>query len=230
MKIPLKPLDDQLNAIKKGHKLLSIWGEFGVGKTIFSIQIALENVNQYDKIYYIYSKPNFPIENFNDIIENRKIIHFENIIAINLNDFKELYSLVYRLESVFLNELKRNYEPPKLLVFDSITDLYRLTLNKDKKDSNVMLNYKLNFILATIYYLKSKFDLDIIIVNESIKAFQNESYYEIQSGGNVMDYWIPCSFHIQRTDSMNKRRISFIKDDEIKVDCIASLTNYGFKL
>ena len=93
-----------------------------------------------------------------------------------------------------------------------------------------MLNYKLNFILATIYYLKSKFDLDIIIVNESNKALQNESYYEIQSGGNVMDYWVPYSFYIQRTDSMNKRRISFIKDDEIKVDFLATLTNFGFKL
>ena len=230
MKIPLKPLDDQLNAIKKGHKLLSIWGEFGVGKTIFSIQIALENINKHIKGYYIYSKPNFPVEIFNKIIENRKFKHFENIFVINLNHFKELYSFVYRLESAFLNEFRRNREPPKLLVFDSITDLYRLSLNRDKKESNIMLNYKLNFILATIYYLKSKFDLDIIIVNESNKALQNESYYEIQSGGNVMDYWVPYSFYIQRTDSMNKRRISFIKDDEIKVDFLATLTNFGFKL
>ena len=230
MKIPLKPLETQLNAIKKANDLLSIWGEFGVGKTIFSIQIALENISNYSKVYYFYSKPDLPIKNFKDIMELRKFVHFENLIVIYLNNFKELHSFIRRLESVFLNDLKRNREPPKLLIFDSITDLYRLTLNKSKKNSNVILNYKLNFILATIYYLKNKFDLDVIIVNESSKEMRNDLFYEIQSGGKVMDYWVPCSFHIQRTDLMNKRRISLIRDGKTKADYILSLTSYGFIL
>jgi len=230
MKIPLKSVNDQLNAIKEEDDLLSIWGEFGVGKTILSIQIALANVSKYNQVYYIYSKPNLPIENLKDMIEHQKIVHFENLIIIHLNKFKELYSFILRLESAFLKDLKRNREPPKLLIFDSITDLYRLLLNKGNKGSNLKLNYKLNFILATISYLKNKFDLDIIIVNESSKEIQNDVYYEIQSGGKVMDYWIPCSFHIQRSDSLNKRRISLIKDGERKIDYFLSLTNTGFKL
>lgn len=230
MKIPLKAVNDQLNAIKKADDLLSIWGEFGVGKTTFSIQIALANVSKYNQVYYIYSKPNLPIENLKNMIEHKKIVHTENLIVITLNNFKELYSFILRLESAFLKDLKRNQEPPKLLIFDSITDLYRLVLNKGNKSSNLKLNYKLNFILATIFYLKNRFDLDVIIVNESSKEIQNDVYYEIQSGGKVMDYWISCSFHIQRTDSLNKRRISLIKDSELKVDYFLSLTNNGFKL
>ena len=133
MKIPLKSVNDQLNAIKEEDDLLSIWGEFGVGKTILSIQIALANVSKYNQVYYIYSKPNLPIENLKDMIEHQKIVHFENLIIIHLNKFKELYSFILRLESAFLKDLKRNREPPKLLIFDSITDLYRLLLNKGNK-------------------------------------------------------------------------------------------------
>jgi archaellum biogenesis ATPase FlaH len=230
MKIPLKTLNDQLNAIKNENDLLSIWGEFGVGKTLFSIQIALENVSKNNQVYYIYSKPNLPIENLKDMIERKKSVQFDNFIMIHMKNFKELYLFNQRLESAFLNDLKRNREPPKLMIFDSITDLYRLVLNKEKKGSNVKLNYKLNFILATIYFLKKRFDLDIIIVNESSRKMQKDEYYEIQSGGKVMDYWVSCSFHIERTDSLSKRKISLIKDGEVKVDYYLSLTNNGFKL
>jgi RecA/RadA recombinase len=230
MKIPLKVLNDQLNAVKKKYDLLSIWGEFGVGKTIFSIQIALENISTYNQVYYIYSKPNLPLENLKDMIEYKKSIHLDNLIIIPMNNFKELYSFIRRLESAFLNDLKRNREPPKLIIFDSITDLYRLVLNKEKKGSNVKLNYQLNFIIATIYYLKKRFDLEIIIINESSKKMQKDEYYEIQSGGKVMDYWVSCSFHIERTDSLNKRKILLIKDGEIKEEYYLSLTNNGFKL
>ena len=230
MRIPLQAINDELNAIRKQNDLFSIWGEFGVGKTVFSIQIALENANVHDQVYYIYSKPNLPFENLENMIQYRNFIHYDNLIFIYLDGFKELYSFISKLESALLNDLKRNREPPKLLIFDSITDLYRLVLNKEKKGFNVKLNYKLNFILATLYYLKSRFDLDTIIVNESSKKMQNDVYHEIQSGGKVMDYWVACSFYIQRTDSLNKRRISLIKDGEVKVDFFLSLTNNGFKL
>ena len=85
MRIPLQAINDELNAIRKQNDLFSIWGEFGVGKTIFSIQIALANVSNYNQVYYIYSKPNLPIENLKDMIEHQKIVHFENLIIIHLN-------------------------------------------------------------------------------------------------------------------------------------------------
>ena len=229
MKIPLQTINSKLNEIEKEKNLLSIWGDFGVGKTTLSLQIALENVSELDQVYYIYSKPNLPIEKLENLIEGKEREFCENIIIIKLNNFEELFSLIQKLESNILNNLKNNRNPPKLLIFDSITELYRFTLNKEKKSHNVLLNFKLNFILATIYYLTTKFSLDFIIVNESSKEMQNEIYYEIQSGGKVMDYWISNSIHIQRTDLVNRRKIKFIKNKEILGDYVLSITDKGFK-
>ena len=45
--------------------IVSIFGDIGVGKTTFSLQTAINAVNQNKKVVYIYSKPNF----FNDGIK-----------------------------------------------------------------------------------------------------------------------------------------------------------------
>ena len=229
MKIPLQTINGNLDEIGKEKNLISIWGEFGVGKTTLSLQIALENVSELDQVYYIYSKPNLPLEKLKNMIEGKKREFYENIIIIKLNNFEELFSLIQKLEFNILKNLQANHKPPKLLIFDSITELYRFTFSIEKKSHDVLLNFKLNFILATIFYLKTKYSLDFIIVNESSKQMLNEIYYEIQSGGKVMDYWISNSIHIQRTDSLNKRRISFVKNKEIKGDYILSITDKGFE-
>lgn len=229
MKIPLQTINNKVNEMGKEKNLISIWGEFGVGKTTLSLQIALENVSEFDQVYYIYSKPNLPLEKLKNLIEGKGCEFYDNIIIIKLNNFEELFSLVQKLEFTILNNLQANRKPPKLLIFDSITELYRFTLNKEKKSHNVLLNFKLNFILATIYYLKTKFSLDFIIVNESSKEMQNEIYSEIQSGGKVMDYWISNSIHIQRTDSVKKRRISLVMNKEIIGDYVLSMTDKGFE-
>ena len=230
MKIPLQSINNKLDEIGKEKNLISIWGDFGVGKTTLALQIALENVSKLDQVYYIYSKPNFPVEKLKNLIDGRECEDYENMIIIRLNNFEDLFNLIQKLEFNILNNLKVNLKPPKLLIFDSITELYRFTLNKKKKAHNVLLNFKLNFILATIYYLKTKLSLDFILVNESSKEIQNEIYYDVQSGGKVMDYWISNSFHIQRTDSVNKRRISLATNKEIIGDYLLSLTDKGFEV
>ena len=41
MIFPLKELNDYIQSFNQKNELISIWGEFGVGKTMFTLQTAL---------------------------------------------------------------------------------------------------------------------------------------------------------------------------------------------
>jgi len=152
-----------------------------------------------------------------------------NIIFIFALNFVDLNSIVFNLELLILHFLKENKTPIKLIVIDSITDLYRLELNRDKKEKNFRLNYQLNQILAILYYINDTYGTEILIVNEISRKNEGDATKEVQSGGNVVDYWIKSSIQISRTKKLNVRRFNIIKDPEMKsFHFLIDLSENGF--
>lgn len=231
MDISIRTFDEFFNNILLQNAILSIWGEVGVGKTSLSLQVAFKNALNEHNIIYIYTKPNFPFEkvyNFTQQLSN-KILN--NIKFIKSTDFEDIYSLVFNLEFIVANEFKRQNQIIKLIVIDSVTDLYRLKLNKEKKEKNFILNYKLNQLLANLSYLNEQHDINILIVNDITYKQQDGKTKEIQSGGMVMDYWIDTSIKITRTDKLNCRRLVFKKRSTNEFyEFTSKLTTTGFKV
>lgn len=208
---------------KKG--ILSIWGDYGVGKTTLSLQKALNFAFDSKKSIYIYTKMNFPFEKIKNFIQKSTSNPLDNIIFIKSLDFEDLYSLVFNLEFIILKNPKNFY----LIIIDSITDLYRLELNRESKEKNFLFNYKLNQILANLYYLNENYYIKIIVVNNISNISQNGQIIEVQSGGKVMDYWVNTSIKIQRTDKPNCRKFIFQeRDNEKVVESLVTLTKNGF--
>ena len=101
--------------------------------------------------------------------------------------------------------------------------------NKDKKEKNFRLNYQLNQILANLYYLNDTYGTEILIVNELSRKKYNDSTKEVQSGGQVMDYWTNSSIKISRTKKLNVRKFNIIKDSETKpFQLLSNLAEHGF--
>jgi RecA/RadA recombinase len=118
----------------------------------------------------------------------------------------------------------------KLVVIDSLTDLYRIELNREKKDMNYNLNYRLNQILANLFYLSERYDVDILVINEKVQIRENSQNIEIQSGGKVMEYWVRLDIKIERTKVLKEREIILTNrsnDDHIKFR--SNLTENGFQ-
>jgi RecA/RadA recombinase len=117
----------------------------------------------------------------------------------------------------------------KLLIIDSLTDLYKLELNSEKKERNVRLNYQLNQILATLTYLARVYDITIIVVNETSRKKIKDEFILFPSGGNVVDYWVRFSILIKRFDKLNARIFFLkIKDDNQEFQFTLNLTKRGF--
>jgi len=213
--------------------ILSIWGEFGVGKTTLAMQISLLSIEKRTKVIYFYTKPNFPYNKLFNLAEDnfyQDISSFHSLFdLITIKDFSQLYSIILNLESLFLTD-KNNKLKNYLIVIDSLTDLYKSELNSNNIEHNVRLNYQLNQILATFKHLKNNYDLDLLIINETSRSNQIGEIKETQSGGKVMEYWISDSIKIERTNVLNKRKFKINRFDKNKnYEIILKITETGFE-
>jgi len=214
--------------------LFSVYGDFGVGKTIFALQTVINTAKLGKKVVFIYSKDNFPTEKLNSLLEidslEKKTEVLNNILAIKSGTFDDLRNFVLNLEFLFLKNIKKKNDYSfDLIVIDSITDLYRIELNRDKKEKNLNLNYQLNLILASLLHISERYGTNILIVNESSYISKDEKALEFQSGGKVMDYWITTSLKISRTKKLNQRKIKIDKqNDEKRIEFTSNLTQGGF--
>lgn len=228
MLFPTSDLSEILINLPLFKGIISIWGDFGVGKTTFSLQTAMNNVKHKNKIIYIYSKPNFPAEK---IIKMSKgsMETLKNITFIQTESFEDLYNIVYNLEFLILNNIKLMKEKYTLIVIDSLTDFYRLALNKEKKEKNYNINFNLNQILANLSFINNTYNIDILIVNEKVNKLINNKIIEVQSGGKVMEYWVSLNIKIERTEILKQRKLIITKHPEIQNEEFTySLTKNGF--
>lgn len=230
MNFPIKQINDFFNSIDTFEGITSLWGDFGVGKTTLSLQTAYNNALSGSKVIYIYSKPNFPYNKIDSVIENDINEVLNNILFSKPITFEDLYSLVFNLEFIIIDDLKNSDRTFNLVIIDSITDLYGLELQRDKKGKNFILNYKLNQMLANLTFLNKKYHVDVLIVNELSRKTQRGQTYEVERGGNVMEYWVNHSIKIERTDKLNHRKFFLMKGKSNNSLVIYTILNkHGFE-
>ena len=208
MIFPIQKLNAYFKNIDPIKGIFSVWGDFGVGKTTFALQTAINSAKIGKQVVYIYTKPNFPSEKIG-MIQKDSFEVLDRIIFIQTTNFDELNSIVFNFEFLILQHLRESNIIFNLIVIDSLTNLYRIELNKEKKEENYNLNYQLSQILANLYYLNETYGIEIMIINEISRKNFNDQIIEVQSGGKVMKYWADFSIKITRTESREKHTISF---------------------
>ncbi|MHA1233582.1 MAG: hypothetical protein ACTSQL_00675 [Promethearchaeota archaeon] len=230
MQFPLTNVNEFFKSISTKEGITSLWGDFGVGKTTLSLQTANYYALNKKKVLYIYTKPNPPSKKISAVFENNLKDVLENILFIHTTNFDDIFNFVFNLEFVVLKDLKTTNGTFNLIIIDSMTDLYRLELNREKKEKNIILNYRLNQLLATLVNLKQKYEVGILIVNEISRRTQEGQTYEVESGGNVMQYWVRNSIKIERTDVANNRRFILHRgNDDSTILLNSKLTKCGFE-
>ncbi len=234
MEFPIPRLNHLFSMSKSAKGIASVFGEFGVGKTTFALQTAVHALKQKKKVAYIYTKPSFPFERMVALtqINNSTTLDdlYKDFILIQIENFKELYELSLNFEFFILNHLKDKPTQSFFVVFDSVTDLYRIGISRDKKEKTQNLNFKLNQILATLAYLNEIYNLELLIVNEITHKSEGEKTLEVQSGGKVMDYWVAYSIKIIRTEESGMRRFELVKyPNNVNLDCTSKLSEKGFE-
>ena len=229
MKFPIFELNQYFGSIKIIQGIFSVFGDFGVGKTTFALQTAINSAKLEKSVIFVYTKPNFPLEKIQLIIGDSEEM-LENILFVQTIKFNELYKIIFNLEFLVLNFLKENRQKLDLIIIDSITNLYRIELNMKKKEKNYNLNYQLNQILANLSYLNETYGIEILIVNEISKKNLNNQIIETQSGGKVMEFWVKYNLKITRSNKLNERKLVFTNISENKTnEYTLNLKEKGFE-
>jgi len=229
MIFPLKELNDYIQSFNQKNGLVSIWGEFGVGKTMFTLQTALLNYELSDLVIYIYTKPNLPLKQINTISHKFTEKKMDNFLLYRILDFSDLYDFILDLEQILINLKNDGRKASFIVIIDSMTNLYQIELRKKSKNKNVILNYKLNQLLATLSYLKLHYSVDILIVNYLRRLKQENQTIEVQSGGKVMTFWLGCSIKIERDKKLNYRKfVLSTKSDTKKISLLSRIAEFGF--
>ena len=95
MKFPIPDLNTifQIEPQTSLEGIVSIFGDFGVGKTTFTLQKALHTASLGKGVIYIYSKPNFPYVKLISLAKGSHIKTYmktlDNIILIFPKNFYE---------------------------------------------------------------------------------------------------------------------------------------------
>ncbi|MCK4778854.1 MAG: hypothetical protein KAT57_01640 [Candidatus Lokiarchaeota archaeon] len=208
MKFPTLELNKWINSIKNLKGIFSVFGDFGVGKTTFALQTAINTAKIGKNVIYVYTKPNFPSEKIQLIKKDSKEI-LDNIIFVHITNFDELYRVIFNFEFLVLNFLNEKMTKLNFIIIDSITNLYNLELNKDNKKKNYNRNYQLNQILANLTYLNESYGIEILIINEISRKTRENQIIEVQSGGKVMEFWVKYNLKINKTNKLNERKFIF---------------------
>ncbi|MFX1570349.1 MAG: hypothetical protein ACFFCV_18465 [Promethearchaeota archaeon] len=225
MNFPISELNQYFNSIDILQGIFSIFGEFGVGKTTFALQTAINSAKMGKEVVYVYTKHNFPSSKIQILIKNSDEI-LDKILFIHTTKFSELHKIIFNLEFLLLSKNKQTF---KLIIIDSITNLYRIDLNMEKKERNYNLNYQLNQMLANLAYLNEKYGIEIMVVNEMSRKNLGDQIIEVESGGKVMEFWTDKKLKISKTKKLNEREFLFADGSKNKImKFISNLREFGF--
>jgi len=206
--------DDFISKFFQNPSITMIWGDIGVGKSTFALQLSHEILKREPdlKVFYLYTK-------FSPIDLLLKRILKEDI---NLSDSNFLLwhsPSFYRQKEIVLEwslqiqQLLESYKHNKvgLIIVDEIATLYLLELGKEMK--NAQLNQDLILILATLKKIQTEYQIPVVLLNTfSIKKNEKNISQVIPHGGKIIDYWTSFEVKVDRTPQLSRMKFSITKN------------------
>ena len=211
-----------------------IWGDIGVGKSTFAIQLSQEILKQKPdlKVFYLYTKFS-PIDQLlRRILEENLDFSDSNFLLWHSSSFFRQKEIVLDW-SLQIQQLFESFKQNKvgMIIIDEIASLYLLELGKELK--NTQMNQDLVLILATLKKIQTEYHIPVILLNTfSIKQDDKKISQVIPHGGKIIDYWTSFEVKIDRTPQISRMKFSITKNDlNLPIPKVWSwmLTDKGFK-
>ena len=137
------------------HQVNFVYGEASTGKSVLSMQCAVEAANDNLKVFYVDSDGSFSPNRFETLPVKQEAA--ERIVIFRPEDFRDQARITDTLESLLT-------KTPTLLVIDSMTGLYRAGLGTRKEV--FAYNRELNRELAYLSDLLHRFPLGLLLTGE----------------------------------------------------------------
>jgi len=192
--------------------MTTIFGDFGIGKTTAALQLAMNCIQQQQKVFYCYTKESIPHELIKRVMQDQTENVRDHLILWNPHSFNKQQEIIYKW-LLQVQQLKEFFQRNRigLIVIDEIASLYLLEMGSDEKNSS--MNHKFTYQLATLAQISSEYHIPILLLNSyATKKDEAENYQDVPHGGKIVEYWIQLAIKMERTAQFSKRQCSCVKN------------------
>lgn len=203
----------------KSPYITMVWGDVGVGKSTFALQIARIVVKSHKKkVFYLNTKEtsNFSIISriFEIPISESSTSQGDEIpfFCFQKNTVQQQFECI----SQWLLQIQQHFRlfneiSVGLIIVDEIFSNYLIELRKEQ--TNEKLNRKMALILATLRQLAAKFNIPILLINTfSIKEHpETKQLVATPHGGKILNFWVDAELKVTRSSLLQVINFKVIK-------------------
>ena len=211
-KISFLNWSDFISKFFQNPSISMIWGDIGVGKSTFALQLSLEILKRDLKVFYLHTKFS-PIDLLlKRVLKEDSDLSNSNFLLWHSPSFYRQKEIVLEW-SLQIQQLLESFKQNKtgLIIVDEIASLYLLELGKELK--NTKLNQDLILILATLKKIQTEYQIPVVLLNTfSIKKNEKNISQVIPHGGKIIDYWTSFEVKVDRTPQLSRMKFSITKN------------------
>jgi len=217
-----EPLDGLLGGGFSVGEIAVVYGEAGTGKTTLSIQTAIETARRGSRVLYIDADHSFTHQRFSQLAREDADAVSERILLFFPDTFSAQTSLVESIE---------NYLTPsaRLLVADTITSLYRVSLGSAERTFS--LNRELNRQLAYLSTVAVRHRL-VVLLTSQVHARLDFPFGRIEPvARRTLAHWPRTIIRLKNTSEQSRKEIIVERKRgrQTTLRCSAKLTERGFE-
>jgi len=193
-----EPLDASLGGGFTVGEIVVVYGEAGTGKTTLAIQTAIETARRGSKVLYIDTDRSFTHQRFSQLAGEDSDAVSDQILLFFPDTFSAQTSLVESIEN-YLTASTR------LLVVDTITSLYRVSLGPAERTFS--LNRELNRQLAYLSEAALRRRL-VVLLTSQVHARMDFPFGRIEPvARRTLAHWPRTIIRLRNTREQSKKEI-----------------------
>jgi DNA repair protein RadB len=218
-----EPLDALLGGGFTVGEIVVVYGEAGTGKTTLVIQTAVEAARRGSKVLYIDTDHSFTHQRFSQLAGEDSDAVSEQILLFFPDTFSAQTSLVESIENYLTTSTR-------LLVVDTITSLYRVSLGSAERTFS--LNRELNRQLAYLSEVALRRRL-VVLLTSQVHTRMDFPFGRIEPvARRTLAHWPRTIIRLRNTSEGSKKEIIIERRrgrQTKSLRCLAKLSDRGFE-
>ena len=213
-------LDRVLNGGLPRGEVTLLYGEAETGKTSLAIQCAVNSARMGFKTLYVDCEGAFSPQRLGQIASRDVEYVSSMIILLRPSTFQEQAEIIDSLEKVINKRFG-------LIIFDTITSLYRLELAE--KNATFSLNRELNRQVAILTEIAKTTPLSVLLLSQVRSLMQESGFTPVAT--RILKFWSNSVIRLSRTDMRGVIRVSVekISGTEAKTSFLLIIRNDGIR-
>ncbi|HEX4919489.1 MAG TPA: ATPase domain-containing protein [Candidatus Bathyarchaeia archaeon] len=203
------------------HRICLLYGEAATGKTILSMQFALEAARKGAKVFYIDPEQSFSSERISRLSESETVT--SQIVLFRPEHFRDQGVILDSFESLLT-------KIPTLLVADSITGLYRAVEKSNREFFG--RDRELNRQLASLNSLAARFELWVLLTGQVHSAPSRGDWIVEPVATRTLRHWSDVVVRLRQTPRAGVRDCVIEKSvgtDLAGGHCLFRITDEGIE-